>query len=75
MDCMMCGTCCVAPDIHALNKPLGVPCSYLGSDYRCQIYDARPEVCRRYLPDGLCVVVSAPSLSERVEKYLKIFSL
>lgn len=31
-------------------KPAGVPCIHLTDDYRCAIYDARPEVCRRLRP-------------------------
>jgi Fe-S-cluster containining protein len=65
----------VAPDIAALDKPLGSRCPHLGLDNLCTIYDRRPEVCRRYLPDELCSIVQAPALEERVAKYLAWFGL
>jgi uncharacterized protein len=75
MECLRCGTCCSAPDIKALLKPLGVPCRYLDGDGLCSIYEARPAVCRSYQPDELCLQVAAPTLAERVEKYLQVFGL
>lgn len=75
MDCARCGACCVAPDIAALDKPLGVRCPHLGPDERCTIYERRPEVCRSYAPDDLCVRIAAPSLGERVARYLAEFGL
>ncbi len=75
MDCMKCGTCCVAPDISFLGKPLGVACSHLDGSGLCSIYDSRPDVCRNYLPDWLCLKIAAPTLAERVEKYLGLFGL
>jgi len=75
VECTRCGACCVAPDIAALDKPLGVRCPYLGDDALCTIYDRRPEVCRRYSPDELCTIVQAPTLEERVAKYLAWFGL
>ena len=75
MDCLRCGTCCSAPDIKALLKPLGVPCRYLDCSGLCSIYETRPDVCKSYRPDELCLKVSAPTLPERVEKYLKLFGL
>ncbi len=75
VDCTRCGACCVAPDIGALDKPLGVRCPHLGSDNLCTVYDRRPEVCRRHAPDELCSAVAAPTLEERVAKYLAWFGL
>jgi len=75
MDCQRCGTCCTAPDIATLGKPLGVRCRYLGEDGLCTIYDDRPGVCRSYRPDGLCLLVAAPTLDERVRRYLELFGL
>jgi Fe-S-cluster containining protein len=75
MDCLKCGTCCVAPDIKSLDKPLGVACSHLDGSGFCSIYDSRPDVCRKYLPDELCLKIAAPSLDERVERYLGLFGL
>ncbi len=75
MDCARCGTCCVAPDISALDKPLGVRCVHLGPDLLCTVYERRPEICRAHRPDSLCRAVSAPTLEERVAKYLALFGL
>ena len=71
----MCGACCVAPDIAALDKPLGRPCVHLGPDDLCTIYDSRPAVCRSYQADSLCDAVDAPTRDERVRRYLAIFDL
>jgi hypothetical protein len=73
LACFRCGACCVAPDIAALGKALGVPCPHLQSDHLCGIYDRRPEVCRRYQADDLCHQIDAPTLEERVARYLAIF--
>lgn len=75
MQCLRCGTCCTAPDISTLEKPAGVPCIHLGETGLCAIYDERPAVCRGYRPDEICRLVAAPTLEERVERYLKIFGL
>lgn len=75
MECRCCGTCCTAPDIATLGKPMGVPCHHLDMALRCSIYEKRPVVCRRYLPDEICELISAPTLWERVEKYLQLFGL
>jgi uncharacterized protein len=73
--CFGCGACCVAPDIAALGKAIGVPCPHLQSDNRCAIYADRPQVCRDYAADDLCLAIDAPTLDERVAKYLAIFGL
>lgn len=75
MQCLRCGTCCTAPDISTLGKPAGVPCCHLDASGLCTIYDERPAVCRGYLPDAICSMVAAPTLEERVEKYLELFGL
>lgn len=75
MDCLRCGTCCTAPDIAALGKPLGVRCPHLDEAGHCAIYEERPAVCRGYRPDELCRLVAAPTLEERVRKYLGLFGL
>lgn len=75
VECTKCGACCVAPDIAALDKPLGLACPHLGPDALCLAYDARPQVCRDYQPDELCERIAAPSLAERVAKYLAHFEL
>ena len=75
MDCLRCGTCCVAPDIAALDKPLGVRCPHLTEERLCAIYERRPAVCRAHRPDALCLEVRAPTLEERCERYLAVFGL
>ena len=74
-ECTKCGACCVAPDISALGKPLGVRCPHLGDDNLCKIYQARPEICKSYQADWLCDLIDAPTLDERVAKYLGAFGL
>jgi Fe-S-cluster containining protein len=75
MECTRCGACCVAPDIAALDKPLGVRCLHLTSENLCAVYDDRPEVCRSYEADELCQRIEAPALDERVALYLATFGL
>ena len=74
-ECTKCGACCVAPDIAALDKPLGLRCPHLGADNLCTVYDRRPEVCRSYAADELCQRIEAPTLEERVANYLAHFDL
>ena len=75
IPCTKCGACCVAPDIAALDKPLGLVCPHLGPDSLCTIYESRPQVCRDYAPDDVCLKIEAPTLQERVDKYLALFGL
>ena len=75
MECTRCGACCVAPDIAALDKPLGLRCPHLGADNLCGVYDSRPSICRDYQPDEVCRLIEAPTLEERVHKYLALFGL
>lgn len=74
-ECSKCGACCVAPDIAALDKPLGLRCPHLGDDNLCRAYEQRPAVCRSYEADQLCKDIEAPTLEERVAKYLAHFKL
>lgn len=74
-ECTMCGACCVAPDIAALDKPLGLRCPNLGEDSRCLAYESRPAVCRSYSADELCERIAAPTIEERVKNYLAYFGL
>lgn len=73
--CTQCGACCVAPDIAALGKALGVPCIHLDEHNLCRNYENRPEVCRSYQADDFCDKIAAPTLDERVSKYLAFFDL
>ena len=75
MECLKCGTCCTAPDITTLGKPLGVRCPHLDENGLCAIYEERPAVCRGYLADAICQAIAAPTLAERVDKYLRLFEL
>ncbi len=75
MNCMRCGTCCTAPDITTLGKPQGIRCLHLLDTMQCAIYDERPAVCRSYRPDDICLNISAQTLAERVEKYLRLFEM
>ncbi len=74
-ECTKCGACCVAPDISSLGKPVGQRCEHLTEDNLCGIYERRPEVCRRYKADEICLQIEAPALDERVRNYLKLFGL
>ncbi|MCA1828370.1 MAG: YkgJ family cysteine cluster protein [Myxococcales bacterium] len=74
-QCTKCGACCVAPDISSLGKPLGIRCTHLTDDNLCGIYERRPRICRDYAADWLCERIAAPSLDERVWKYLQVFGL
>jgi len=75
MQCRRCGTCCVAPDISSLGKPVGERCRHLSETHQCGIYQERPAVCRGYRPDELCEKIAAATLEERVARYLKLFGL
>ena len=74
-ECTRCGACCVAPDIAALDKPLGVRCPHLTAENLCAVYEDRPQICRDYAADWLCERIAAPTLDERAQKYLEIFGL
>jgi hypothetical protein len=65
----------VAPDIAALGKPLGERCPHLTADNLCAVYENRPQICRDYVADWLCERIAAPTLEERVRKYLAVFDL
>lgn len=73
--CFRCGTCCIAPDISTLAKPVGVPCRHLTPAHLCGIYPDRPPVCRNYRPDEICVALQQISASERVQYFLQIYGL
>lgn len=75
-ECTLCGACCAAPDIAALQKPLGVACKHLDAECRCAFYQYRPQVCRNYKPDWVCgEVAPLPTLEERVQRYLEVYEL
>jgi Fe-S-cluster containining protein len=72
--CRQCGTCCVAPDISTLGKLAGIRCQHLDEAQHCTIYLDRPAVCRGYQPDDICRQIAAPTLAERVKRYLALFA-
>lgn len=74
-ECTKCGACCVAPDISALGKAVGVRCPHLTADNLCAIYENRPQICRDHKADEVCDAIEAPTLEERVAKYLALFDL
>ncbi len=43
--------------------------------YLCAVYENRPQICRDYAADWLCERIAAPTLDERVRKYLAVFDL
>jgi Fe-S-cluster containining protein len=75
IPCFRCGTCCIAPDISTLRKPVGVPCAHLRDDRLCGIYPDRPPVCRDYRPDDLCLALQALPPDERVPYYLAYYGM
>ncbi|HBG05883.1 MAG: hypothetical protein A2075_07935 [Geobacteraceae bacterium GWC2_58_44] len=75
MECLRCGTCCVAPDISTLGKRAGERCRHLSDTLNCNIYQERPAVCRGYRPDEICGRIAAASLDERVAGYLRLFGM
>jgi hypothetical protein len=75
MECTRCGACCVAPDIAALDKPVGVRCPHLTDELLCGVYEQRPQVCRDYAADAFCVDIAGPDLDTRVAAYLDRFGL
>ncbi len=75
IECVKCGTCCIAPDISTLNKPIDVRCRYLTDDNLCSIYERRPKVCQDYKPDEVCLAIRGLNEQERVRKFLEIYGL
>jgi len=73
--CFRCGTCCIAPDISTLGKPVGAPCRHLTAEHLCGIYADRPAVCRDYRPDDICVALRQLPAEERVGYFLSVYGL
>ncbi|MDR0454967.1 MAG: YkgJ family cysteine cluster protein [Deferribacteraceae bacterium] len=73
IKCFVCGACCIAYSISAFNKPAGVKCIHLRDDGLCGDYAERPDVCRAFKPDELCVLISTISLAEKVEVISKVY--
>lgn len=75
IPCFRCGTCCIAPDISTLHKPLATPCIHLCDDHLCGIYTARPPICRAYQPDEICLQLQALPPEARVQAFLATYGL
>ena len=75
LSCFRCGTCCIAPDISTLRKPVGAPCRHLRADRLCDIYPDRPPVCRDYQPDEICLVLQRLPPEARVAYFLELYGL
>ena len=75
ITCFRCGTCCIAPDISTLTKPVGVPCRHLTADHHCGIYPRRPAVCREYRPDDICLALQELPPDKRVHYFLALYDL
>ncbi len=73
ISCLACGACCVAFSISTLNKPSGERCKYLTKEGRCGIYEERPNVCRDFAPDEICVLISSLPFNEKVNVLRKIY--
>ena len=75
IECMMCGACCTAYDISTLKKPAGVPCVNLLSTGLCGDYENRPEVCRRFKPDEICLEIAPLSAENKIKRIMEIYEL
>lgn len=73
--CFRCGTCCIAPDISTLGKPVGKPCVHLRDDHLCGIYADRPPVCREYRPDAVCLALQQLPPEDRVAYFFAVYDL
>ena len=75
VECTKCGACCIAPDIAALDKPLGLRCPHLTLENLCGVYESRPQICRDYQADDFCESIAADTIEERTANYLAAFAL
>ena len=75
ITCMMCGACCTAYDISSLKKPAGVSCVHLLPTGLCGDYENRPDVCRRFKPDEICLEIAPLSVDEKIKRIMEIYEL
>lgn len=75
IDCFACGACCVAFSISTLSKDSGEACKNLGKNGLCGIYSERPDVCREFVPDELCVLIQDLPFEKKVEVLRKIYEM
>ena len=75
MECTRCGACCVAPDIAALDKPLGMRCPHLTEDNLCWVYEHGLR-CAAATRRTRCAASSKrPPSRSACSKYLALFGL
>ena len=75
IECQKCGVCCYFFDISTLKKPALTKCKHLSDDGLCQIYDSRPTVCREFIPDEICVLISTLSFEDKIKVLKKIYDV
>lgn len=75
IECLMCGACCTAYSISSLDKPAGKACVHLMDDKKCDDYDNRPQVCRDFKADKLCILLSTLGDEERLKVIKQIYGL
>ena len=75
IECQICGACCIAYSISTLNKPSGTACIHLGGNGACTNYEKRPQVCRDFKPDELCIMISVLPLSQKVRLIREVYGL
>ena len=75
IDCKQCGVCCTVFDISSLNKKAMHPCQYLDEENRCKIYEKRPLVCKNYMPDEICILISTLSKEDKIKVVSKIYGI
>lgn len=71
--CSACGACCIAYSISTLNKPAGAPCKNLLDNGKCSDYKNRPQVCRDFKADNLCIFISPLLKEEKIKILQKIY--
>ena len=67
--------CCTVFEISSLNKPECKVCEYLDNDNLCKIYENRPEVCKNFMPDEICVLISTLPKEEKLYVVKKIYGI
>lgn len=75
IECQQCGVCCTVFDISSLGKKEGIPCKFLAPDNGCNNYEARPQVCRGYKPDEICILISTLNSADKIKIVQKIYGL
>lgn len=73
VECSICGLCCIAYSISSLNKKAGERCIHLGSDNKCKIYEERPQVCRDFKADNLCVFLSSLDREDQIKLIRELY--